>query len=247
MSRAKAKPVKRGPYKRILLKLSGEALAHKDGHGVDGKALKGIAENVQSLAAQGTEVAIVVGGGNIWRYADNETLPIERAASDQMGMLAGIMNAMALSSAIEQVGGTSRVMSAVNVPQLAELYIRRRAIRHLEKGRVVLLAGGIGQPYFTHDTAAATRALEIAADVLLKGSTVDGVYDSDPKQNTRAKRFKRVSYADVLNDRLAVMDATAVSLCRENGLPVIVFDVFRKDNLKGVVAGKPIGTMVAES
>lgn len=235
---------KRGPYKRVLLKLSGEALAGKDGHGVDGQALKRIAENVQRVASGGTEVAIVVGGGNIWRYADNETLPIERATSDQMGMLAGIMNAMALSSAIEQVGGTSRVMSAINMPQLAELYIRRRAIRHLEKGRIVLLAGGIGQPYFTHDTAAATRALEIGADVLLKGSTVDGVYDSDPKRNRRAKRFGTIGYTEILNDRLGVMDATAISLCRENELPVIIFDVFTTGNLQAAVSGKPIGTIV---
>lgn len=244
---SKKATTKRGPFKRVLLKLSGEALTEPNGSGVNGKVLKALAENIASVRSPKTEVAVVIGGGNIWRYRDHDDLPIERAASDQMGMLATVMNAIALQNALGHIGADSRVQTALNMPAIAEPYVRRRAIRHLEKGRIVIFAAGIGQPYFTTDTAAATRALEIGADVLLKGSTVDGVYDSDPNENKQAKRFEEVGYTDILSDRLGVMDATAVSLCRENGLPVIIFDVFNAKNLKGVVTGKPIGTIVTES
>ncbi|MSU76100.1 uridine monophosphate kinase, partial [Patescibacteria group bacterium] len=174
-------------------------------------------------------------------------LPIERAASDQMGMLATVMNAIALQNALEHIGTTSRVQSALSMPAVAEPYVRRRAMRHLEKGRVVIFAAGIGNPYFTTDTAAALRALEIDAEVLLKGSTVDGVYDQDPKQNPKAVRHQHISYTDVLTNELGVMDATAISLCRENNLPIIVFDIFAKNTLKDVIQGKPVGTIVTKS
>lgn len=243
-SPAGRKAGKRGPFKRVLLKLSGEALARAGQSGVDGKVLKELAKDIAAVADSGTEIAVVVGGGNLWRYRDHDELPIERAASDQMGMLATVMNAIALQNAIEHVGHYCRVQSAVSLPTVAEDYIRRRAMRHLEKGRVVIFAGGIGNPYFTTDTAAALRALEIDADVLMKGSTVDGVYDSDPAENPKAVRYDEVTYTDVLTKELGVMDATAISLCRENQLPIIVFDVFAKGALGQVVRGKPLGTIV---
>lgn len=247
MSKPKPKPAKRGPYKRILLKLSGEALARSGESGVNGKALKKLAETITSVAGPKTQVAVVVGGGNIWRYRDHGDMPIERAASDQMGMLATMMNAIALQNALEHVGADCRVQSALNMPAVAEPYVRRRAIRHLEKGRIVIFAAGTGNPYFTTDTAAALRALEIGADVLLKGSTVDGIYDRDPAQNRKAVRYDEISYTDVLTGDLGVMDSTAISLCRENDLPIIVFDVFAKDTFKQVALGKPIGTIVTPS
>jgi uridylate kinase len=237
----------RGPFKRVLLKLSGEALAQSGASGVDGKVLKELAKDITAVADSGVEIAVVVGGGNLWRYRDHNELPIERAASDQMGMLATVMNAIALQNAIEHVGGTSRVQSAVSLPTVAEDYIRRRAMRHLEKGRIVIFAGGTGNPYFTTDTAAALRALEIDADVLMKGSTVDGVYDSDPAKNKKAVRYDEISYTDVLTDELGVMDATAISLCRENELPIIVFDVFAKGSLGMVASGQPLGTTVTKN
>lgn len=235
---------KRGPFKRVLLKLSGEALTEAGQPGVNGKVLKKLAGTIAQVADSGTQIAVVVGGGNIWRYRDHDDLPIERAASDQMGMLATVMNAIALSNAIEHVGGTCRVQSAIAMPAVAESYIRRRAIRHLEKGRVVIFAGGIGNPYFTTDTAAASRALEINADVLMKGSTIDGVYDRDPAEHRGAVRYDTVSYTDVLKDDLKIMDGAAISLCRENALPIIVFDVFKAGSLTKVVGGQPIGTIV---
>lgn len=229
---------------RVLLKLSGETLADDSRSGVSGNVLKQLATEIAAVSKD-TQLAITIGGGNLWRYADNQTLPIERATSDQMGMLASVMNAMALSSAIEHVGGTCRVQSAYSIPQVAELYIRRRAIRHLEKGRIVIFAAGMGQPYFTTDTGAATRALEIGADVLLKGTKVDGVYSADPQTDQSATKFDEISYADVLAKRLKVMDATAISLCQENDLPIVVFNVMDVSQLKAAVAGKPVGTKVA--
>lgn len=226
------------------MKLSGEALAESGQAGVSGKVLKKLAETIAQVADSGTQIAVVVGGGNIWRYRDHDDLPIERASSDQMGMLATVMNAVALSNAIEHIGGTCRVQSAIAMPTVAESYIRRRAIRHLEKGRVVIFAGGIGTPYFTTDTAAAMRALEINADVLIKGSTVDGVYDRDPAKHSDAVRYDEISYTDVLADDLGVMDGAAISLCRENALPIIVFDVFEAGSLTKVASGQPLGTIV---
>ena len=228
--------------KRVLLKLSGETLAEADS-GVSGKALKQLAAELADVAKD-TQLAIVIGGGNLWRYADNQTLPIERATSDQMGMLASVMNALALASAIEHMGGDCRVQSALTIAEVAEPYIRRRAIRHLEKGRVVIFAAGIGQPFFTTDTGAATRALEIDANVLLKGTKVDGVYSADPKTDKSATKFDQISYTDVLTKELGVMDATAISLCRENKLPIVVFNIFDHAQLKAAVAGKPVGTKV---
>lgn len=243
MSKPK-KPTKRGPFKRVLLKLSGEALAAAGQSGVDGKVLKKLAKSIAAVADSGTQIAVVVGGGNLWRYRDHHELPIERAPSDQMGMLATVMNAIALQNAIEHVGGFCRVQSAISLPAVAEDYIRRRAIRHLEKGRVVIFAGGTGNPYFTTDTAAALRSLEIDADVLMKGSTVDGVYSADPAKDPKAVRYDEISYTDVLTDELGIMDATAISLCRENELPIIVFDVFADGALGQVVGGQPLGTIV---
>jgi uridylate kinase len=247
MSLAKSKTrakSKRGPFKRVLLKLSGETLAKAGAFGIDRKVLEELARNIAAVANRKTEVAVVVGGGNIWRARDHADLPIERSASDQMGMLAGVMNAIALQSSIEQIGTPCRVQSAINIPQVAEPYIRRRAIRHLEKGRVVILAAGTGQPYFTHDTAAAVRALEVGADVLLKGSNVDGVYSADPAKDKRAKRYEHVTYTDVLARELGVMDSAAISLCRENDLPIIVFNALTNGSLSKVIAGQPIGTLV---
>ena len=232
------------PYSRVLLKLSGEALAETGQTGVSGKVLKALGKTIAAVADHGVQVALVVGGGNLWRYRDNAELEIERSASDQMGMLATVMNALALQDAIEHAGVQTRVQSALQMPQVAEPYIRRRAVRHLEKGRVVLFAAGTGNPYFTTDTAAAQRALEIGADVLLKGSTVDGVYEADPDRDPQAKRFDTISYDEVLNQKLKVMDATAISLCRENALPIVVFDVFADGALEKAVSGKKIGTKV---
>jgi uridylate kinase len=228
---------------RVLLKLSGEALTETGEFGLNGKTLSVLAKEIAAAAKQ-TEIAIVVGGGNIWRYVDHADAVIERATSDQMGMLATVMNAIALASAIEHAGVDCRVQSALQIPQVAEPYIRRRAIRHLEKGRVVIFAAGIGNPYFTTDSAAAQRALEIEAEVLLKGSKVDGIYSADPKQDPDATKFDQISYTDVLTKDLKVMDATAISLCRENALPIIVFNVLDHQQLADAVAGKPVGTKV---
>lgn len=229
--------------KRVLLKLSGEALTESGEFGLNGKTLSVLAKEI-ATAAKHTQIAIVVGGGNIWRYVDHADAEIERATSDQMGMLATVMNGIALQSAVEQAGADCRVLTALQVPQVAEPYIRRRAIRHLEKGRVVILAGGIGNPYFTTDTAAAQRALEIEADVLLKGSKVDGIYSADPKADPDAERFETITYTDVLTKNLKVMDATAISLCRENELPIVVFNVLDHQQLTDAIAGKPVGTKV---
>lgn len=235
---------KRNHYRRVLLKLSGEAVTAAGASGLDGAALTKLAATIAEAASSGTQIAIVIGGGNIWRYRDSLDVKIERATSDTIGMLATVMNAIALQNAIEQAGAPSRVQSAITMPQVAEPYIRRRAIRHLEKGRVVIFAAGTGNPYFTTDTAAALRALEIEAEVLLKGSTIDGIYSDDPATNPRAKRFAEVSYTQVLTDRLAVMDSTAISLCRENELPIIVFSITTKGALSDLLKGKTVGTKV---
>lgn len=231
-------------YRRVLLKISGEALA--DGFGFDYGKLHHIAAQIVAVWKQEIDVVIVIGAGNIWRYRDTTESGIERTASDAMGMLATIMNAVALQSAIEKLGAVTRVCSAINVPQLAEPYLRRRAERHLEKRRIIICAGGTGNPYFTTDSAAALRALELRCDVILKASTIDGVYDADPKVNPHAKKYERVTFQEVIEKNLKVFDQSAFSLCREQNLPIIVFD-FQDDNaLLSAAMGKKVGTLVRD-
>lgn len=232
-------------YKRVLLKLSGEALMNSDGYGINPDVMVSIARQVKEIvASQETEVAIVVGGGNIFRGLAASARGMDRAIADYIGMLATVMNALALQDALEAEGVFTRVQSAITMQEVAEPYIRRRAIRHLEKGRVVIFAAGTGNPYFSTDTAAALRALEIGADVILKATKVDGVYDSDPKINPQAKKFPRLTYIDVLNKGLKVMDATAISLCMDNNLPIVVFSLAKPGNIRRVLMGEDIGTLV---
>ncbi|HGG56592.1 MAG TPA: UMP kinase [Nannocystis exedens] len=237
-------PAAQPVYSRILLKLSGEALQGKQGYGVDAEVLRGMATEIGELVHLGVEVAIVIGGGNIFRGMSAAASGMDRASADYMGMLATVMNSLALQDALEQCGIYTRVLSAIEMKEVAEPYIRRRATRHLEKGRVVIFAAGTGNPYFTTDTAAALRAMEVAAEVLLKATKVDGVYDSDPVVNQDAVRFDRLTYLDVLSKGLSVMDATAISLCKENNLPIVVFDMLTRNNIRRVVCGEPIGTLV---
>lgn len=232
-------------YKRILLKLSGEALQGAQGYGVDALVLRTIAAEIGDLIALGVEVAVVIGGGNIFRGMQAAATGMDRASADYMGMLATVMNSLALQDALEQRGVFTRVLSAIEMKEIAEPYIRRRATRHLEKGRVVIFAAGTGNPYFTTDTAAALRAMEVQADVLLKATKVDGVYDRDPTLDAAAVRFTRLDYFEVLARGLNVMDATAISLCKENSLPIVVFDMLTRDNIRRVVCGEQIGTLVA--
>lgn len=215
-----------------------------EGYGIKSEVIQGIAEEIKEIAELGVEVAIVIGAGNIYRGLGGEEAGIERATGDYMGMLATVINAMALQNFLERTGVHTRVLSAIEIHQLVEPYIRRRATRHLEKGRVVIFAAGTGNPYFTTDTAAALRANEVKADVILKGTKVDGVYDSDPLKNSQAKRFESLTYLDVLNQQLKVMDSTAISLCMDNKVPIVVFDLFKKGNIKRVVMGETIGTVV---
>lgn len=231
-------------YKRVLLKISGEALS--SGFGFDYEKLHDIAAQVVSVQKKKIDVIIVVGAGNIWRYRDTTESGIERTASDAMGMLATIMNAVALQSAIEKLGSPTRVCSAINVPQLAEPYLRRRAERHLEKGRIVICAGGTGNPYFTTDSAAALRALELNCDVILKASNVDGIYDKDPKKHKDAKKYESLSFQEAIEKNLKVLDQSAFSLCREQNLPVVVFDFGAKGALLEAATGKKIGTIVKD-
>lgn len=231
-------------YKRILLKLSGESLMGPKGYGIDAEVIEGISEELREITQLGVEVAIVIGAGNIFRGMSDAAAGIERSTADYMGMLATVMNAMALQNFLEKIGADTRVLSAIEIHQLVEPYIRRRATRHLEKGRVVIFAAGTGNPYFTTDTAAALRAMEVKADVILKGTKVDGVYDSDPMINPQAKRFEKLTYLEVLNQQLKVMDSTAISLCMDNELPIVVFDLFKRGNTKRVVLGEQIGTRV---
>ena len=233
-------------YKRALLKVSGEALTGRDEFGIDLATLSNIAHQVKQAVDMGIELGIVVGGGNIWRGITAESRGMERATADYAGMLATLINALALQDAIEKEGVSTRTQSAITVQAVAEPYIQRRAIRHLEKGRVVLFAGGTGNPYMTTDTAAALRAIEIGAEVLLMGKNrVDGVYDADPLKNPKAKKFNQLSYIDALNLGLKVMDYTALSLCMENRLPIIVFDLQAPGSIVQAVAGEPIGTIVS--
>jgi uridylate kinase len=231
-------------YKRILLKLSGEALAGEQGFGVDPKQAENIAHRVREVRELGVDVAIVIGAGNLWRGKTGLDRGMDRATADYMGMLATVMNALALMDAMERIELVTRVQSAIEMHAVAEPYIRRRAIRHLEKGRVVILGGGTGNPYFSTDTAAALRAMEIDADVVIKATKVDGVYDKDPKTNPEAKRFDQLSYMETINRRLEVMDSTAISLCMDNDLPILVLNLWEPDVLRQAVRGEPVGTLV---
>jgi uridylate kinase len=238
-------PSAAGPrYSRILLKLSGEALLGARQYGVDPSVCAAIAGQVAAVRARGVEVGIVVGGGNIFRGMAAAAQGMDRATGDYIGMLATVMNGLALQDAIERAGMPTRVMSAIAMNEIAEPYIRRRAVRHLEKGRVVIFVAGTGNPYFTTDTAAALRAVEIGASVLLKATKVDGVYDADPMTVSGARRYERLQYADLLRDQLRVMDAAAVSLCMENDLPIVVFDLNGQDNIARVAAGERVGTFI---
>jgi uridylate kinase len=231
-------------YGRVLLKLSGEALGGQTGVSICPEAVQNMARQIGEVRELGVQVVVVVGGGNIFRGLSGSERGIERATGDYMGMLATIINALALQDALEKLGIATRVQSAITMAQVAEPFIRRRAVRHLEKGRVVIFGGGTGNPYFSTDTAAALRANEIGAEVILKATKVDGIYDSDPKKNPHAKRFSQISYLEALQKQLKVMDSTAFSLCMDNKLPIIVFDLFRPHNLRRVVLGEKVGTLV---
>jgi len=231
-------------YKRILLKLSGEALSGSQGHGIDAEILNAFAGEIKAVQNAGVEVGVVLGGGNIHRGVAGTTKGMDRTTSDHMGMLATIINALAMQDALERNGVETRLLSAIEMKQVAEPYIRRRAMRHLEKKRVVIFAGGTGNPYFTTDTAAALRANEIDADLILKATKVDGVYDKDPVLHPEAEKFDELSYIDVLNRGLKVMDSTAISLCMDNEIDIIVFNVFEHGNIAKVIEGEKIGTLV---
>jgi uridylate kinase len=231
-------------YKRVLLKLSGESLMGKNGYGIDPKVLDFFSEEIKKVHDVGVQLGIVIGGGNIYRGLNAEEQGIDRVTGDQMGMLATMINSLALQNAVERKGTYSRLMSSIQMHEVAEPYIRRRAIRHLEKGRVVIFGAGTGHPYFSTDTAASLRAVEIEANVIVKGTRVDGVFDSDPEKNPSAFRFESISYLDVLKKNLRVMDLTAVSLCQENSLPMVVFNMDTPDNLLKLVCGENIGTVI---
>ena len=231
-------------YSRILLKLSGEALGGESGIGICPEAVLDMAGQIREVRDLGVQVVVVVGGGNIFRGLSGSERGIERATGDYMGMLATIINALALQDSLEKLGVPTRVQSAITMAQVAETFIRRRAVRHLEKDRVVIFGGGTGNPYFSTDTAAALRANEIGAEVILKATKVDGIYDSDPKKNAKAKRFPQITYLDALQKQLKVMDSTAFSLCLDNKMPIIVFDFFKPHNLRRVVMGEKVGTLV---
>jgi uridylate kinase len=231
-------------YRRVLLKLSGEALGGEAGQGICPEAVQNMATQIREVRELGVEVVVVIGGGNIFRGLAGSEKGIERATGDYMGMLATVINSLALQDALEKHGVETRVQSAIAMAQVAETFIRRRAVRHLEKGRVVIFGGGTGNPYFSTDTAAALRANEIGAEVILKATKVDGIYDSDPKKNPDAKRYAEITYIDALKQQLKVMDSTAFSLCMDNKMPIVVFDFFRPHNLKRVVMGEKVGTLV---
>ena len=234
-------------YRRILLKLSGEALMGKQAYGIDDAILTGLSTEIREVVGLGVHVALVVGGGNILRGTHtSRDIGIDRASADYMGMLATVINSLALQDVLERSGVTTRVLSAIEMRAIAEPYIRRRAMRHMEKGRVVVFAGGTGNPYFSTDTAAALRAMEIKAEVILKATKVDGIYDADPMKHPKAKKFDRLTYLEVLQKGLRVMDTTAISLCMDNHLPIIVYDLKRKGHLRRIVTGETIGTLVKE-
>lgn len=231
-------------YKRVLLKLSGESLMGSQGFGIDSAMLVNYAEQIKSLVSQGVEVAVVIGGGNIFRGLQAKESGIERVQGDYMGMLATVINGMAIQSALETAGVYTRLISAIEMKAIAEPYIRRRAIRHLEKGRVVIFSAGTGSPYFTTDSAAALRANEINADVILKGTRVDGIYTADPEKDPTAKKFDKLSFAQVISLGLSIMDMTAFTMCQENNLPIIVFDIGDPSNLTRIIQGEQVGTLV---
>ena len=232
-------------YGRILIKLSGDFMAGSAGFGVDPRTVEQVAEQIKLAYELGVEIAIVIGAGNIWRGGDALARGMDRATADYMGMLATVINAMALQDALERIGVITRVQTAIEMREVAEPYIRRRAIRHLEKGRIVIFGAGTGNPYFTTDTAAALRAMEIEADILLKATKVDGIYDDDPLKNANATRFERLSHIEALNLGVKVMDSTALSLCMDNGLPLLVIKLEPPDSLVRAIVGDPIGTLVA--
>jgi uridylate kinase len=231
-------------YKRVLLKVSGEGLCGPGKSGIDGEELRRLAQEIKQVVDLGVQVCVVVGGGNIIRGATAAVQGMDRASADYMGMMGSVINALAVQDALEKAGLHTRVLTALEIKQVAEPYIRRRAVRHLEKGRVVIFAGGTGNPYFTTDTAAALRAAEIHADVILKGTKVDGVYDCDPKTNPDAIRFERLGYDQAIRDNLGFMDQTAIALCRENDLPILVFDMTTPGNIAKAVGGEKLGTLV---
>ncbi len=241
MKKSSEKPV----YRRIILKLSGEVLSGKE-EVIDSVLTANIARQVAEIHRMGAEIAVVIGGGNIWRGLTASHSGMDRTTADYMGMLATVINGMALQDALEKQGVKTRVQTAIEVKNVAEPFIRRRAMRHLEKNRVVIFVAGTGNPFFSTDTAAALRASEIGADVILKATKVDGIYDSDPKKNPKAKRYSKITYLDALRNRLAVMDSTAFSLCMDNKVPIVVFDMFKPGNLKAVVLGKRVGTLVSD-
>ena len=231
-------------YQRVLLKLSGEALCTRKGFGIDAETVRGIAGEIKRVHDLGVEIAIVIGGGNIWRGADAAATGIDRATADYMGMLATVMNALAMQDAMEKLGMVTRVQTAIEMPPVAEPFIRRRAVRHLEKGRIVILAAGSGNPFFTTDTAAALRAVELNAQVLLKATKVDGVYDDDPMRNANARKFEELNYMRALTMELKVMDSTALSLCKDNLLPIVVFNLNETGALEAIMRGQKRGTLV---
>ena len=231
-------------YKRVILKITGEVLAGERQYGIDPATVTRFVEEIREVHDLGCEIALVIGGGNILRGAEASDHGIDRASADYMGMLATVINSIALQDALEKTGVSTRVMSAIEMRQVAELYIRRRAVRHLEKGRVVIFAGGTGNPYFTTDTTASLRAMEVGAEVILKATKVRGVYDTDPLKNHEAKLFRELTHMEVLSKELKVMDSTAISLCMDNRLPIIVFNVMERGNIRKVVSGQPIGTLV---
>ncbi len=233
-------------YKRVLLKISGEALEGHSGYGIDPRVVDSIALQLKEVKEMGLELAVVIGGGNIFRGTEAAGRGMDRSTADYMGMLATVINAMALQDALERKGAYTRVQTAIAMAALAEPYIRRRAIRHLEKGRIVILAGGTGNPYFTTDTTAALRAIELGAEMILKATKVDGVYSADPKKVKNTRRFTKIRYMEVLKKGLKVMDATAISLCMDNDIPIIVFDLMKQGNIRRVVQGEKIGTLVTK-
>lgn len=231
--------------KRVLLKISGESLRGKERYGIDVDAVQDVAQEIASSLKSGVQLAIVVGGGNIWRGLSKDAQGIDRVTADYMGMLATVINSLALQDALEKMNIPTRVQSAIEISKLAEPYIRRRAVRHLEKGRVVIFAGGTGNPYFSTDTTAALRAVEIGADVLLKATQVDGVYSADPRTHPNAKRLPKLTAMEAIRKRLGVMDTTAFSLCMDNELPIIVFNLYKKGNVRRVVSGEQVGTLIS--
>ena len=232
-------------YRRLILKVTGEVFAGPHKFGIDGQTVKAFAQEIKEVKEMGCDLALVIGGGNIFRGAVASDIGMDRASADTMGMLATVINSLALQDALEKLGVSTRVLSAIEMRQVAEPYIRRRATRHLEKGRVVIFAGGTGNPYFTTDTTASLRAMEVGAEVILKATKVEGVYDADPFKHEGARKFEELTYIEVLNRELKVMDATAISLCMDNQLPIVVFNIMEKGNIKRVVSGEPIGTLVS--